>query len=95
MSCGVGPIRPLAWEPPCAASAALKQTKKEKETVSRIAILLCEIFSPLVSFKIPLSLVTSSFTIVCSSVDFYVVFVLLSWKIWRFMDLKTSVSHYI
>ena len=42
MSWGVGPIRPLAWEPPCAASAALKKTKKEKETVSRIAILLCE-----------------------------------------------------
>ena len=35
MSCGIGqaavaPIQPLAWEPPHAASAALKKQKKKK-----------------------------------------------------------------
>ena len=26
-----GPIRPLAWEPPCAAGAALKKDKRQKK----------------------------------------------------------------
>ena len=31
----VAPIRPLAWEPPCDAGAALKGTKKEKKKKGR------------------------------------------------------------
>ena len=35
-SCGIGPaaqapIQPLAWEPPCAVSVALKRQKKKKQ----------------------------------------------------------------
>ena len=28
--CGVAPVRPLAWEPPYAAGAALEKDKKQK-----------------------------------------------------------------
>ena len=27
----IAPIRPLAWEPPCAAGAAVEKTKKKKK----------------------------------------------------------------
>ena len=47
MSCGVGhrhgldpalaPIRPLAWEPPCAVSAALAKTKKKKKNENKLS----------------------------------------------------------
>ena len=34
----IAPIQPLVWEPPCAADAALKQTKKEvKERILKAA----------------------------------------------------------
>ena len=39
MSCGVGhrpaavaPIRPLAWEPPCAMGVAIEKDQKQKKT---------------------------------------------------------------
>ena len=36
-SAAVAPIRPLAWEPPCAAGAALKRPKKKKKKATNEA----------------------------------------------------------
>ena len=39
-------IRPLAWEPPYAASEALKKRQKEKEKKKKNASIIMEIFIP-------------------------------------------------
>ena len=42
------PIRPLAWEPPCARGAALEETKRQKQTDRKNKLspykYLCKIF---------------------------------------------------
>ena len=44
------PIRPLAWEPPYAAGAALKSQKKKKRKKERKKEILLPAFSPAVTF---------------------------------------------